>query len=90
MEIILLFLLAALLLAVLVMQILWRPKIQNWDVLNKLEPYLAQLQSGQVRQEEILRAELGQSRLEAANHSKEGTQSMCRMPQKVHSLIDSR
>jgi DNA anti-recombination protein RmuC len=83
MEIIILFILLALLLAVLVMQILWRPPKQNWDALNKIEPHLDQLQSGQVRQEEILRAELGQSRLEAANHSKEGRTELAEMLQRL-------
>jgi len=89
MEIVLLFLLIVLLVVVLILQIVWRPKTNSEEPLSKIEPRLDQLQNGQLRQEEVLRAELTQSRQEIGNHSRESRAELAEMLQRLSdSLIN--
>jgi DNA recombination protein RmuC len=87
MELILSLLLTTLIAGVLVLQIIWRPKRESAEVLRNLGPRLVQLQTGQLRYEELLRAELAQSRQEVGTHVRDSRTEMLEMLQRLSDSI---
>jgi hypothetical protein len=87
MAIILSILLITLIAGVLVLQIIWRPRRESAEVLRNLGPRLVQLQTGQLRYEELLRAELAQSRQEVGMHVRDSRTELSEMLQRLSDSI---
>jgi DNA recombination protein RmuC len=87
MEIILSILLTTLIAGVLVLQIIWRPTRESAEVLRNHGLQLVQLQTGQLRYEELLRAELAQSRQEVGTHVRDSRTEILEMLQRLSDSI---
>lgn len=74
-------LITALVLTVFILQIAWRPNRESAEVLRTLGPRVDKLQTAQLRFEEQLRAELGQSRQEMGNQTRDSRTELLRMVQ---------
>ena len=87
MDTILLVLPIALIAGVLVLQIIWRPNRKSVETLGNLGSRLDQLQNGQLRYEELLRAELAESRQEAGVQARDSRTEILEMLQRLGDSI---
>lgn len=86
-EIVLLAVIAAVALCALGLQIFWRPRRAHAELITSLPPWLEHLHEQQLRFEELLRYELGQSRQVAADLARQDRTELAETLRWVHETL---